>query len=78
MKIEISEETLEFLNKWLYDNGAEAWYTSQIKLDLSDYDGAIKDMANQIAFLRCLNDGKLSYEPFFETTIRTSEQKVSK
>lgn len=61
MKIEIEDDVKEYLDKVLHDNGAEAWYTGQVRLDLSDYNGAIKFIINQLFFermVRLANDGK--------------------
>jgi len=74
MEIETSDETQEYLDKWLHDTGAEAYYTANISLDMKDYDGAIKDMANHIAFQRALLNGKMHGPYPFKKTIRKKEE----
>ena len=68
--VTISEETYDYLQDWLNRDGAEAWYTAGIELDLTDFDGAIKAMANTIEFWRYLADGQLPYKRIFETDIK--------
>jgi len=42
--IEISDELYEYLKDLRHADGAEAWYTAQISLDLDDMDATIKDI----------------------------------
>jgi len=72
--IEISDETFDYLQEWLYCEGSEAWYTAQVEYDLKDYDGAIKSMANTIAFHRALMNDKLTYEKAFEEDIKVRKK----
>lgn len=72
--IVIDDDVKEYLDKVLNDDGAEAWYTEQIRLDLKDYNGAIKALANKITFermVRISNDGKkIDFDFPFKTSIR--------
>ena len=59
MKIEITDEVKEYLDVVLHGVAEGAWYESGIKLDLTDYDGAIRTVANQLEFWRALANDSL-------------------
>jgi len=64
--IEISEELKKYLDEVAYGNGAEAWYTEQIKLPLDDYDYTIKSILNDFADMRAFayDDMLMGKRPF--------------
>ena len=68
--IEISDEVLEYLSMITHSQGEAAWYENHIKLDLHDYDGAIKSIVNQMETWRALANDQLSPNFYFETEIR--------
>lgn len=73
----IDDETKEHLDKILNDNGAEAYYTVNIELDLKDYNGAIRQLANDLYFANCLLNDKLPLDGIpFKRTIRTKERRT--
>lgn len=74
MKIEISDETLEYLKGVLHGAGAEAYYCGGIHLDLEDYDGAIKNMANSIEFYKALMDGSIAPNIIFHPDIKRKDK----
>jgi len=74
MKIEISDETLEYLKDVLHSAGAEAYYCNGINLDLKDYDGAIKNMANSIEFYKALLDGSIAPNILFHPDIKVRDK----
>ena len=67
--IQIEKDVKEYLDELLFGDGQEAWYCGGIKLDLKDYNGAIKQLANNYHFQRCCADDKISLDnmPFDET-----------
>jgi hypothetical protein len=73
--IRIEGEVKEYLDEILYGDGAEAYYTGGIELDLTDYNGAIKVMANYIEFQRVLLNERLDYNPPFKEGIKIKEIK---
>lgn len=75
-KIEIEDDVKEYLDDVLHADGQEAYYCGGIDLDLTDYNGAIKSMANALYFQRRLADGNLSLgTPPFEECIKVKEKK---
>ena len=60
MKIEITEEVKEYLDTVLYGVAEGAWYENQVELDITDYDGAIRVVANQLEFWRALANDSLA------------------
>ena len=60
MNIEISDELYEYLKDLRHADGAEAWYTAQIKLDLDDMDATIKDIIVSRDMWMAVEDGKLT------------------
>jgi len=73
--VEIEDDVREYLDDILHADGAEAWYCGGIELDLQDYNGAIKSMANGLYFQRRLADENLSLgTPPFEVGIKVKEK----
>ena len=70
----ISDEVREYLDKILHAQGEEAWYTSQIELDLTDYNGAIKSVINQLYFWKALAEGSLAPHTEFDKEIKVKEK----
>lgn len=58
--IEVSDELYEYLKEVRYNDGAEAWYTEQIKLDLDNLDDAIKRIIEDRDLWIAALDGKLT------------------
>lgn len=81
MMIEIEDDVKEYLDKILHNDGAEAWYTGQVRLDLTDYNGAIKSLANQLCFERMVhlsNDKKeITFDFPFDKGIRIDESRLT-
>jgi len=72
--IEIESDVKAYLDKILFGDAQEAHYTAGIKLDMEDYNGAIKQMANRLYFERCLTNDTLSLDDMpFEDGIRRLE-----
>ena len=74
MKIEIDDEVKVFLDKWLYGEGAEAWYCGGVKLDLQDYNGAIKSIVNRLDFWKALSENSIAPHNTFDSEIRVIVQ----
>jgi len=72
--IMISREVWEYLNIVLYAQGEAAWYENQIELDLTDYDGAIKSIVNQMEVWKALCNEELTPKFYFETEIKRKEK----
>ena len=69
MKIEISNDVKEYLDVVLNGVAEGAWYENGVKLDLTDYDGAIRVVANQLEFWRTLANDSLSPVMIFDKEI---------
>jgi len=68
--ITLSREVFEYLSMVLYSQGEAAWYENQIELDLTDYDGAIKSVVNQMETWKALCNEELAPKFYFETEIK--------
>ena len=58
--IEISNELYEYLKDLRHADGAEAWYTAQISLDLDDMDATIKSVIEDRDMYVAWTDNKLT------------------
>lgn len=74
MNIEITDRVKDYLDMILHGVAEGAWYENQIKLDLTDYDGAIRTVANQLEFWRALANDSLSPNLIFDKEIKTVEE----
>ena len=74
--IEISDEFYEYLKELRYADGAEAWYTEQIELDLDDMDATIKDIIKNRDMYVAWIDDKLTSNKNYPWDNQSSTPKV--
>jgi len=75
--IEISDELYEYLKDLRHADGAEAWYTAQIKLDLDDMDAMIKNIIKDRDMYVAWIDNKLTSTKVYPWDTQSSDTTTS-
>ena len=74
--IEISDELYEYLKDLRHADGAEAWYTAQISLDLDDMDAMIKNIIKDRDMYVAWIDNKLTSTKVYPWDTQSSTPKA--